>query len=96
MARNGYVFFRGEDAAHGGELWRTDCTVRGTLLVRDLHPGRGGSVSNVTVARGKLLLGANTDFDYGLWTSDGTAKGTIRVRAGFAIARAHFGQERIT
>lgn len=40
---NGTVFFSGQDAAHGVELWKTDGSRAGTVLARDLVPGSASS-----------------------------------------------------
>lgn len=37
------------DAEHGAELWRTDGTGAGTVLVKDIYPGeRSGSPTSLT------------------------------------------------
>lgn len=75
------LFFRAADAAHGLELWRTDGTVPGTLLVRDLSPGpASGDPQGLVGANGRLWFSA-LDPVHGreLWMSDGTRKGTRLV-----------------
>ncbi|HYX24560.1 MAG TPA: ELWxxDGT repeat protein, partial [Thermoanaerobaculia bacterium] len=75
------VLFVHDDGIHGLELWRTDGTAAGTVLVKDICPGacwaliRGGTVWN-----GILYFGA-ADGVHGqeLWRSDGTAAGTTMV-----------------
>src|SRR5947207_6465075 len=39
----GISYFRANDGVHGKELWRSDGTVAGTRMVRDLTPGAGWS-----------------------------------------------------
>ncbi len=43
---NGTLFFSASDGINGNELWKTDGTAAGTVLVKDIRPGGGGSNSN--------------------------------------------------
>ncbi|MFY0563985.1 ELWxxDGT repeat protein [Archangium lansingense] len=63
----------------GDELWRSDGTVSGTVLVKDLRPGVEGSVPRgLTVFKDFLFFTAD-DGVHGreLWRSDGTESGTL-------------------
>ena len=76
------LFFAANDGVHGWELWKTDGTATGTVLVRDIAPGPAFSrPESLTVAGGRLYFTA-TDGEHGLelWTSDGTATGTRMVQ----------------
>jgi ELWxxDGT repeat protein len=75
------LFFSANDGIHGQELWRSDGTPDGTLLVRDLAPGGSGSnPSDYTMMNGILYFLAD-DGTTGreLWRSDGTEAGTSLV-----------------
>ncbi len=77
----GALFFVAWEPEHGGELWRTDGTTAGTVLVDDINPGPASSrISGLTAAGGRLYFAAD-DGEHGieLWTSDGTAAGTLRL-----------------
>ena len=65
------------------ELWQSDGTTGGTVLLKDINPGPGSSdpvtpfSANV---EGEIFFSAN-DGEHGveLWESDGTAAGTVLV-----------------
>jgi ELWxxDGT repeat protein len=78
---NGTLFFTASDGTTGDELWMSDGTDAGTVLVKDINPGPGDSAPDgLTNVNGTLFFRA-TDGVHGteLWTSDGTAAGTVMV-----------------
>ncbi len=79
------LLFRGWDPAHGFELWATDGTPGGTVLVRDIAPGTGSSFPDFLTPVGSEVWFAANDGVHGdeLWSSDGTPGGT-RLRADLA------------
>jgi ELWxxDGT repeat protein len=63
----------------GEELWVTDGTAAGTMLVKDIAPGSFASrPENLTVFKDKIYFLAIESFQKGqeLWVSDGTEAGT--------------------
>ncbi|NTU82022.1 MAG: carbohydrate-binding protein [Chloroflexales bacterium] len=79
---NGTFFFSGWDDHSGNELWKSDGTAAGTVLVRDIFPGSGDSAPfNLTNFNETLFFFAS-DSSRGveLWKSDGTETGTTLVR----------------
>jgi ELWxxDGT repeat protein len=77
------TFFVANRSGSGVELWRTDGTGAGTLVVKDIRPGAGSSSPKfLTDVNGKLLFFIANDGVHGeeLWVSDGSAKGTVMVR----------------
>lgn len=79
---NNSFYFAGGDDANGIELWKSDGTAEGTLLVKDIIPGATGSnVQNLIEYNGKIYFCA-TDIVNGaeLWVSDGTADGTKMLK----------------
>ncbi|HSN60697.1 MAG TPA: hypothetical protein VLR49_07170, partial [Ferruginibacter sp.] len=42
---NGLVLFTATDATHGNEIWKTDGTLPGTVLLKDINVGLGSSTS---------------------------------------------------
>jgi ELWxxDGT repeat protein len=77
------VFFRADDGVNGNELWKTDGTAAGTVMVADIRPGPSGSdpVQPQMLAFGDALYFNADDGTNGieLWKSDGTAGGTVMV-----------------
>src|SRR6266567_3839963 len=61
---------------------RTYGTADGTVLVKDIDPGTGGSyVDHLTNVNGTLYFTANDGTNGNeLWKSDGTAGGTVLVK----------------
>ena len=79
----GQVFFAANDGVNGDELWKTDGTYTGTVMVKDIAPGSSSSnISEMLVFSNTLYFVADGGFDnFGeeLWMSDGSEAGTQRV-----------------
>jgi ELWxxDGT repeat protein len=83
---NGVIFFIANDGSTGYELWKSDGTPSGTVLVRDIRPAAFGfnfgcNPRHLTNVNGTLFFVANDGTNgYELWKSDGTSSGTVLVR----------------
>src|SRR5262249_20188046 len=66
----------------GTELWKTDGTEAGTVLVKDIFPGITGSQPKLVANLGGTVLFQATQPETGteLWRTDGTAEGTVLVK----------------
>ena len=79
---NGTLYFSAYDDNNGVELWKSDGTAAGTVLVRDIRTGLNGSTPQLsTNVNGTLYFRANDGSNGNeLWKSDGTSAGTVLVR----------------
>jgi ELWxxDGT repeat protein len=78
------------DGGFGAELWKSDGTAAGTVLVREILPGPGSSTPWRLTAAGNMLLFVAWDgAHWGLWKSDGTPQGTTLVLQGAFPASQH-------
>jgi ELWxxDGT repeat protein len=98
----GKLFFIGNDAAHGNELWESDGTLAVTSLVKDLTAGSDGTIlEKFTDIAGTLFffrdyVGPSLDVE--LWKSDGSDSGTtlvsnlgqVRIDSAIALGRQLF------
>lgn len=80
---NNLLYFAADDGSSGKELWRSDGSDSGTLLVADLLPGPEGSEPRyLTNVNGTLFFTANDGkYGRGLWKSDGTERGTVLLKS---------------
>ncbi|MDF1800707.1 MAG: hypothetical protein P1V81_16145 [Planctomycetota bacterium] len=79
MLFGGELFFKASDGNTGSELWKTDGTSAGTVLVKDLELGLSGSSPDwLTPVSPTQLVFTATDSAIGreLFTTDGTSAGT--------------------
>ena len=77
------LYFAATDSAHGTQLWKSDGTAEGTVMLTDLADQSGGlNPSDLTVV-GKTLYFTAYDGQASaqLWESDGTVSGTTVIAA---------------
>jgi large repetitive protein len=75
------LYFTAEDGVHGLELWTTDGTAPGTMMIADINPGPGGSGLRDPAPFRETLLFQATDGRTGPepWRTDGSAALTMQV-----------------
>jgi ELWxxDGT repeat protein len=74
---NGTLFFSADDGLNGRELWKSDGTPDGTVLI-NINPN--GSSSPVFLRNVNGTLFFQTEDTASLWKSDGTDEGTLLVK----------------
>lgn len=85
---NNGLFFPANDGVNGVELWKSDGTMNGTVLVKDISLGSGASnpaflvkIDNVLYFSGGIENNAGVGtIGAELWKSDGTPSGTLLVK----------------
>lgn len=97
------VYFFGRDLEHGLELWSSDGTEEGTRMVKDINSGLGSinlqttSETSFMEHQGHLyfcvrsIFPGSDDDPLGIWRTDGTDSGTVRVWAGLVNEWAEYG-----
>lgn len=78
------VFFSADNGNNGLELWKSDGTVAGTVMVKDINTEMNGATEsnpmNLTAVAGTLYFSANNGPNgRELWKSDGTQANTVMV-----------------
>jgi ELWxxDGT repeat protein len=76
------LYFVANDGTNGDELWKSDGTANGTMMVKDIDNGSGSSYPYSLTAVGNTLFFQASDGTngYELWKSDGTTNGTMMVK----------------
>jgi ELWxxDGT repeat protein len=79
----GEVYFSAVGPGVGAELFKTDGTEAGTVLIKDIGPGGGSFPEGLTVVGDLLFFRADPSLavagDDALWRSDGTTEGTVKA-----------------
>ncbi|MEG4263701.1 DUF4347 domain-containing protein, partial [Microcoleus sp. POL1_C1] len=79
---NNTLYFRARLDTNGPELWKSDGTASGTVLVKDIYPGATSSSPNNFINFNNTLYFSAEDATNRneLWKSDGTTSGTVLVK----------------
>lgn len=82
IALNNDLFFQSYDPVNGREIWKTDGTIAGTVLLKDISPGNTGiDIGGAKVLGNKIIFNISSGSLGGFWATDGTSAGTILLKS---------------
>lgn len=84
FSNGSYLLFAANTAA-GNELWKSDGSATGTVLLKDINTGNSGADSSNPdnfIVLNTIVLFTATDATHGneIWKTDGSAAGTVLVK----------------
>lgn len=78
---NEKLIFNANDGSNGDELWISDGSSNGTLILKDIYTGTGSSSPrNFFIFGNAVYFSALTAIGVELWKTDGTEAGTVLVK----------------
>jgi ELWxxDGT repeat protein len=78
---NDELYFSATDGVNGWELWKTDGTADGTVMVKNINPTGNSNPQYFKEYNNKIYFQANDGTNgIELWQSDGTEAGTIMTK----------------
>jgi ELWxxDGT repeat protein len=78
------LVFAASTPTYGAEIWVSDGTAKGTMMLKDIRPGFSSSFNQInTFVSGDMLymvlMDSTTTNANNLWRTDGTSQGTIKM-----------------
>jgi ELWxxDGT repeat protein len=82
LAIGNTLYFQANDGKSGRELWKSDGTEAGTVIVKDIYAGFDNSMPEKLTAKGNILFFRANNGTSGreLWKSNGTEAGTVMIK----------------
>ena len=80
VVSNGVLYFQAGEPTNGTELWKTDGTTAGTVLIKDIASGNNSADPQYFVVVNNIVYFYAQDASgKGIWKTDGTDVGTVSV-----------------
>ncbi|WP_346824219.1 DUF7619 domain-containing protein [Rapidithrix thailandica] len=79
----GEAYFIANDGIHGTEIWKTDGTKEGTMMLKEIYPGNNLTFQvSISIFNNKLYFFKMNEGGYyhEIWESDGTTEGTKFIK----------------
>lgn len=83
IAVNDILYFDGKDVDHGKEMWTSDGTVEGTMMLDDGKPGADGSDPLFVKAVDNKVIYVSEVKQRGTWATSGTPASTSLIFPGY-------------
>jgi ELWxxDGT repeat protein len=78
------LYFTADDGVYGHELWVTDGTALGTMMIKDINTSGDSYPQNYFIVNNELFFIARDQAYYRqIWKTDGTTAGTVRITSCF-------------
>lgn len=81
----GQLYFTAADDQHGGEIWTSDGTITGTVMLQEIHPGIDVFGPTDLYVEGDYIYfrypRSSGSTDMALWRTDGTASGAESIES---------------
>lgn len=76
---DGILYFTADDGVNGRELWKSNGTEAGTVLVKDINVGSDSNATELTNVNGTVFFSADDGVNgRELWKSDGTTTSMVK------------------
>lgn len=78
---NGMLYFQASNGINGQELWKSDGTTTGTMMVKDICSGSNSSAPRyiTIISNISYFMAMQSNFTYQLFRSDGSSAGTYSL-----------------